>query len=446
MKHHITLLLVLGLILATSVTSGYGKRRPPSYAQVVRQVSRMVYNSHAQRLAAAKKLRILNVMWEDTGRWKGSSVGPNISDVTIEVHVPTGRGGTKRVLMPVIRYPNFTDKTADVKLDKLFIRVGNEKGQPLETVSLKHFLKNPARYMSFPKKGKIKGNSLLAPRDSHLLVSAQAAFLPIPSRSKAKFYPVIFNYQSRRKHPAVLTLLVTRQGTSMTVIDNSRDTVGGRSWGQRLFFNKDGKRAPLMAERLSDVMKKGSTQNGEDAGSLGKDSNLLMMIQVPLKVKQRRRFFSYLTMEGAPKMAMKRSVRTRRGGSSNLEMAVLGHGKTEGPYTELDDLTIERDPRFPIRVTVQYYLATSNGVITKADVRGIHNKIAATYEKGDYVGSLVVPESRKKRPTEWTGISKAPSHLSIWDFAGLVQWYKDHGYLSHGHRISPRRRPAIGIR
>ena len=29
--------------------------------------------------------QLLNVLWEDTGRWEGSAVGPNISDVTIEV-------------------------------------------------------------------------------------------------------------------------------------------------------------------------------------------------------------------------------------------------------------------------------------------------------------------------------------------------------------------------
>ena len=40
---------------------------------------------------------------------------------------------------------------------------------------------------------------------------------------------MIFNYQSTRKNPAVLTLLVTRQGTSVTIVDNARDTVGGRA-------------------------------------------------------------------------------------------------------------------------------------------------------------------------------------------------------------------------
>jgi hypothetical protein len=40
-------------------------------------------------------LQLLNVLWEDTGRWEGSSVGPNISDVTIEVQMDDARGGTR---------------------------------------------------------------------------------------------------------------------------------------------------------------------------------------------------------------------------------------------------------------------------------------------------------------------------------------------------------------
>ena len=47
--------------------------------------------------------------------------------------------------------------------------------------------------------------SLLAPRDTHALVSAQAAFLPVPRGGDAEFNPVLFNYQSVPGDPAVLT-------------------------------------------------------------------------------------------------------------------------------------------------------------------------------------------------------------------------------------------------
>ena len=93
----------------------------------------------------------------------------------------------------------------------------------------------------------------MAERDSHVLVSAQAAFLPVPQAGKAEFNPVIFNYQSYQGDPAVLTIVATREGTSATIIDNVRDGFqAGYSWGQRLFFNQDGERASFTGERLSD--------------------------------------------------------------------------------------------------------------------------------------------------------------------------------------------------
>ena len=53
----------------------------------------------------------------------------------------------------------------------------------------------------------------------------------------------------------------------MTIVDVARATRCRRPWGQRLFFNKSGQRAPLTAERLSDVKASGVTMNGESAQS-----------------------------------------------------------------------------------------------------------------------------------------------------------------------------------
>ncbi len=437
MKHQIAVALFAAATLFSASSEGRMIRvKPdptPSYEVVTQNVANMLANRQVSQLVAAKGLNLLNVMWEDTGRYVGSSVGPNISDVTIEVEVE-GRHGKRNYLMPVIRYPNFTDKTADIDIDKFYLRVGNQRENGrLRTISLKQFLAHPTRYMSLPKSGKIKGSSLLAKRDSHVLVSAQSAFLPVPKGGKAKFYPVIFNYQSYAENPAVLTILVTRQGTSMTIIDNSRDTVsGGASWGQRLYFNAGGERAPLTAERLKDVVRNGVTSNGESATSLGKDSNLLMLIQVPLKVKARPMMvYDMMEAEGAamPSAAMgsggmaKPSARR----AADLDTAVLGHGATEGKYTELDGLTIERDSRFPVRVTVQFYQATGTGVINKAHVDALAAQIDKVYAKGDYVGSLVVPDGSIRRPTAYTGTSRAPAGLTWNDFPGLVERYHRYG-------------------
>jgi len=336
--------------------------------------------------------------------------------------------------MPVMRYENFTDKTGDVKLDKLMVPVGNEaQAGRLAYVSLRELLADPTRYMTLPGKGKIKGGTLLAQRDRHALVSAQATFLPVPHEGKATFWPVIFNYQSSRKNPAVLTLLVTRQGTSMTIVDNVRDTLGHGSWGQRLFFNKNGQRAPLTAERLSDVRASGVTMNGESADSLGADANLMMIIQVPLKYRPpfvRKSAPAKMAYDaGAPAAEAKpaaASASRHAGGRSDVETAVLGHGPELGPYTELDGLTIERDPRFPVRVTVQFYQATSNGVLAAADVRNLRAQIKKVYAMADYVGSLVVPTAGdRRRPTNWDGVTTRPPGVTVQDFPGLMQRLQD---------------------
>lgn len=441
MKTHIALALAGSLSIASLLGAGPARaeqaqqiaRPAPSYDTTVQSVANMVQDSHAWQLVQEKGLNILNVLWEDTGRYLGSSVGPNISDVTIEVHVENGKAQSQSYLMPVIRHPNFTDRTGDIDIDKFFVRVGNHrKGGALETVSLRELLAHPTRYMSLPGKGKIKGGSLLAKRDSHVLVSAQHAFLPIPQQGKATFYPVIFNYQSYEKNPAVLTILVTRQGTSMTIVDNNRDTVGGGgSWGQRLYFNAAGERAPLTAERLKDVMQKGTTMNGESAASLGEDANLLMLIQVPLEIKappaMEMAYGDAMPTPSAAPMKEGTSVARSGGGGVDIDRAVLGHGPTEGPYTELDGLTIKRDPRFPVRVTVQFYQATSNGAVDAENIAAMAAQIDRVYASADYVGSLVVPDKAEARPTQWSGTSHAPEGLSWMSFPGLVERYQKYG-------------------
>ncbi|MFN2546879.1 MAG: hypothetical protein ABR567_05575 [Myxococcales bacterium] len=407
-------MIPFALLAAASVTP---------YPSVVTQVAGMTGDARLNELAARHGLQLLNVLWEDTGRYLGSSVGPNISDVTIEV-VSEDASARKLALMPVLRFPNFSDKTADVRLDRIFLRVGNEKKDGRERViSLRDFLAEPERYLSLPEDGGIKGGSLLAPRDTHALVSAQAAFLPVPAEGKATFHPVIFNYQSTAGHPAVLTILITRQGASATIVDNARDTVSGRgSWGQRLFFNAGGERAPLTAERLSDVLANGSTSNGESASSLGEDANLLMLVQVPLRIPERRRSFAFEGMPMAAPPAAKMKAAER---GSDMETAVLGHGELQGPFTELAGLQIERDPRFPVRVTVQFYQATATGQIGEPEMAYLARQIGKVYEKGDWVGSLVVPApGDAKRPTAWTGTSAPPPGISWWNFPGLVErWW-----------------------
>ena len=158
---------VAAFSLLTPISGVRPSTRPPdaarTYSRMVQRVADMVNDDRAYTLTNAFGLELLDVLWEDTGRWEGSSVGPNISDVTIEVEAG-GQGKRRRTyLMPVMRYANFTDKTADIKIDKILVPVGNQRdGGELELVSIKQLLENPEQYMSTSDQGRIKGGSLLA--------------------------------------------------------------------------------------------------------------------------------------------------------------------------------------------------------------------------------------------------------------------------------------------
>ena len=45
----------------------------------------MVSDGDLQARVSRRRLSLVNVMWEDTGRSQGSALGPNISDLTLQV-------------------------------------------------------------------------------------------------------------------------------------------------------------------------------------------------------------------------------------------------------------------------------------------------------------------------------------------------------------------------
>ena len=340
-------------------------------------------------------LDIVNVMWEDTARTPGSVWGPNITDMTLQVR--HGTGNKMRSLLPVIRYPNFTDKTGDVPLELVSIKVGNEAGKDLQVIPLKDYLNNLSKYISDRNTIHEENQPLITDKDSHVLVSAQACFLPIPQQGKCSFNPVLFNYQSRPDSPAVLAVLITPEGSSATVLDNNTDRA---EWGQNVFFNNNGQKTCLTGERLSDykanlaaelARSEGiSVDEAGDRVTVADDVNMVMVIQVPLKPnpeafrhEERQRGISL----GAVAMCYSKS--------SDMEDAVIGHGEDEGEHPELGGHRLERDDRYPIRVTVQFYKATSNGIVDEEDLANIYYSIETAYTSADYIGSLVVGSVEK---------------------------------------------------
>ena len=384
----------------------------PAFRRAIELVNNMPFNNELKSRAASHGLDVVNVTWEDTGRNIGSSVGPNISDLTLQVREPVP-GGTQTHLLPVLRYPNFSDTTADIAADQLWVKVGNQaRGTKTVSVPLTEVLRNLNRYVSDPSAFGGNGN-FLAGRDSHFLVSAQHVFMPLPKTGKAEFTPVLYNYQSSQGRPAVLNLLVTREGTSATVIENYDGDQSYQSWGQQLFFNNKGQRTTFTAERRSAVKARidSGRATGADVGALDKGADMVLIVQIPLKVERPRVYdgesdgvlaapSASASAGAAP--AAKSASRAPANEPSDVETAVIGHGADKGPFRELNGLRIERDPTFPIRVTVQFYKATSNGVISDADLAEAKAQIDGVYSNGDYVGSLVLPDGYHSRPTEWT--------------------------------------------
>ncbi|MBA3686842.1 MAG: hypothetical protein H0W72_16600, partial [Planctomycetes bacterium] len=366
-------------------------RRQPPPTDVVAAVAAMTGDGQAAALFRARGLEVLNLTWEDTGRAKGSCWGPNISDLTIQV---LGRGDARGGCMPVIRHPNFADKTCDVPIDRLKVLVGNERGAALEAVDLRSYLRRFASYQAAPS-GRLHGD-LVGERDRVVLASAQACFLPVPRGGEASFAPVLFNYQSTPQAPAVLVILATPEGTSAQVITNGGEAASGVWHGQRLFHNRQGGRAPLSATRFADHQAQESAQGGHVAGDAAtRDGlSLVLVIQVPLVVPEPVFRALPAPMASAPGMAKAADCEARSG----VDSAVVASGPAEGPWLGLAGHTIQRDWRFPIRATVQFYQATDSATVSASDVSRIASAIDRIYLDADAVGSLVV-DGATHRPT-----------------------------------------------
>jgi len=94
---------------------------------------------------------------------------------------------------------------------------------------------------------------------------------------------------------------------------------------------------------------------------------------------------------------------------ADVEEAIIKVGDSEGRFREIGNVAIERDHSFPIRVTLQYYKATSNGVCDDSHIRDICNQLKESRKFGSSIGSLVVGNSN--RPTE---IGKPSLIIPLW--------------------------------
>ncbi len=229
---------------------------------IISEICSITDKKQLQEYAKKNGLNILNITWEDTGRSKNSCWGPNISDMTLRLDKVSK-------LLPVIRHPNFSDKTAELLIDQFQVSVGNEKGEKPTKIPLKTYLQNPNDFIKSDNK---LDSLFLEERDKQVLVSAQFCILPLEEGS-CEFNVNIFNYQSSLDNPAVLVLICSQQGTSAQILPGSSP----------LYFNDNGKACNFIAERMKDVRKREGKSEATPITKDEEEKNCLFIYQIPLK-------------------------------------------------------------------------------------------------------------------------------------------------------------------
>eukprot|EP01130_Rhizamoeba_saxonica_P001421 TRINITY_DN11281_c0_g1_i1.p1 TRINITY_DN11281_c0_g1~~TRINITY_DN11281_c0_g1_i1.p1 ORF type:complete len:463 (-),score=84.53 TRINITY_DN11281_c0_g1_i1:28-1416(-) len=356
------------------------------FAIVLNNVCNMPFESKERELAGMYGLDIVDITWEDNARNIGSSWGPCISDMTLNVDDRN---------LPVIRSPNYEDLTWDVPMDNIPLLVGNETGRGLTRVSLTEYLKNFRNYLHNPSSWAGSDVSLHAFRDSHVVMSSQACFLPIPVLGgDVPFNVSLFNYQSSARNPAVLVIVSNSRGTSAQIIDSSSS--------QKLYFNDNGKKCSFLGQRLSQHrVETGRENNGAPMTTEEKEKNMILIIQIPL-------------IQTMSKMRLRGCNRARKM-EVDVEDAIINIGHSEGVFTECKNHKIERNPDYPVRVTLQYYKATSNGAIDDNIMSQIFDQLHESRNFATSMGSLVL--SHTNRPTQpilQKDIQAAPWWSTFW--------------------------------
>jgi hypothetical protein len=458
------------------------------------EVAKLPDNIVSQSFLQKRGLQALRVTWEDTARNKGSSVGPNISDMTL---CANGQD------LPIIRRPNFQDLTFDVPHERIELTVGNEHGEGLRKVPLKQYLEHLDHYLHDPlalKGAKSSSFWVEGERDKNVLMGAQACMLPVGLKDgeMTEFTVALRNYQSAKDAPAVLVLVSSDKGTSAHVMNSS-----GR---EQLYFNNDGQRCALLGERLGTMRRReGRPDDGAPMNAEEQAKNVLLVIQVPLKAQPHPRLLgmispsgvntfakanaqkkgkkaqtwgkatemeeaslgfsfgglpngaqfdfwdesapvqkagnvninelaSYDSDEDAPTLAGKKYEEAPEsddmgfdlfdGGYSPLvktiERAMVHVGPPLGPYDELcgQGPKLERDDRFPIRATLQFYFATTTGRVNAAFAQEVDEQFLTAQRLYQAIGpesSLVTGPKDTGRTTEMRPAWWAAWTAKHWD-------------------------------
>ena len=291
--------------------------------------------------------------------------------------------------MAIIKAPNFSDKTADLGIERIEVTVGNEvAGGTLRRIPLREFLENLPAYTGNARLGR-----MLLPRDSKLIASAQACVLPVKD-GEVQFHLSCFNYQSSSEHPAVMTIVASAQGTSVQVVDGKTTA---------LLFNDAGKAVDFVCKRMADdrvargvVGAPPTTMSAEE-----RDRNTIYLISIPLKHPEP--VYRGAVMKCASITSTGRGLSCATSTNSaprGMDWGMVSKGTvSRGEYVGTRGLALERDDRFPIRVTACFYAVTDTPDVPPHMLETFAQRIGAIYSIGTSAGSLVT-DGHTGRPTE----------------------------------------------
>ena len=113
--------------------------------------------------------------------------------------------------------------------------------------------------------------------------------------------------------------------------------------------------------------------------------------------------------------------KAHRKAAVDVEDAILSVGQEEGPFKEMGNLPLERDPRFPVRVTLQFYKTCSTGNIDEEVVKRVAEQLNEAKGNAKAIGSLVLRED-SGRSTEWQDADKSLAIPSWWE-----SWWLTYG-------------------
>ncbi len=333
-------------------------------------------------------LNMTTVSWEDTARSKNSCWGPNISDMTLY---------SNKRNCNVIRRPNFADVTVDHSMDNFYVTVGNENNTSLKRIKLSEYLRS------------LKELKMEVKDDEKLLCSTQACILRDES-DETCFNVRLYNYQTTTENPAVLVIISTNQGTSAQILNaNTTDVL----------FNKNGRAHDFVAERLKEERKRLGKNTDEPMTSEEKERNVIFVYQIPLVVPKREPVYTFMSsvsfggsededfgdycLESQSQvvyLATSNSTEKKRT-SKGFDNAMLKVSRNDkGEFNGLRGKTLERDPNFPIRCTLQYYYLNDSDDtnIPESLVQTMSSQLNKFYDNSENKSSLVVGNT--DRPTE----------------------------------------------